>query len=168
MFSYHYIFYQVICTGSSLHWPGIESGCFGIVSAPGNMDHLQPAVQTTRLSMVESVMRTHKVITCKDVTKDSRYLPALDGVCAAGTPVLVAPVRGRGGAVVGVLMVARGQNASEFAPDDVAALEISSTFGALSLYWCQGLGALHNKLDRSANKMKQLEKSIATLKDSAK
>ena len=62
----------------------------------------------------------------------------------------------------------KGQGANEFAADDIAALEMCSTFGALSLYWCQGLGALHNKLERSANKMKQLEKAVVALKDKEK
>ena len=36
-----------------------------------------------------------------------RYCPLIDGVVAKGTSVLMAPVRGRGGTVVGVLIAAK-------------------------------------------------------------
>ena len=36
-----------------------------------------------------------------------RYCPLIDGVVAKGTSVLMVPIRGRGGLVVGVLIAAK-------------------------------------------------------------
>jgi hypothetical protein len=154
--------YQVINSGSALSWPGIESGVFGVVGSPG--EHRKEFDG----SLVECVMRTHKPLVVDDPSHDSRYVPSLDGNCAAHTPLLLCPLRGRGGGVVGVLLAAKGAESGPFVAEDVSALEMTAAFGSLSLYWCQGLGALHNKLVRSANKMSQIESAVDSLRRGSK
>ena len=36
----------------------------------------------------------------------------------------------------------------------------NASIGALSLYWCQGLGALHHQISKNVNRMDQLEKLV--------
>jgi hypothetical protein len=150
--------YQILCSGSALSWPGIEQGVFGVVNMPVQSD------SAMHNSLVETVMRSHKVLLINDPQRDSRYHPALDGHCSPHSPLILCPIRGRGGAVVGVVIAAKGQDAGPFTVEDAAALELTGAFGSLSLYWCQGLGSLHNKLMRSASKMSQIENAVDELR----
>jgi hypothetical protein len=47
-----------------------------------------------------------------------------------------------------------------FSAEDVAGVEIISVLGALSLYWCQGIGKLHHQINKNISKMDQLEKMV--------
>lgn len=142
--------FQIIYTGDALYWPGIEQGTFGIVASSS----------PSRTSLIETVMNTRKPIAVSNATSDTRYCAYLDGICTNGTPVIVAPIRGRSGVVVGALVAARGKESNIFTVEDVSALEMISSFGSLSLYWCQGLGSLHHQLTKNINKMTQLERIV--------
>ncbi len=149
--------YQLIYTGDCLHWPGVQQGSFGVVSstASGSGAH--------RTSLAESAMSSRKAVTTSDAPGDSRYSSYLDGICAVGTPVLAVPLRGRGGTVVGALIAAKSRGSAAFTPEDVSAAEMTSAFGSLSLYWCQGMGTLHHHLHNNVSKMDQLEKVVKKL-----
>jgi GAF domain-containing protein len=157
--------YQVIHTGDSMHWPGVEQGTFGVVSAPSlSTVHLTTSRGERRSgSLAEAAMSSKRSVYTSDAANDSRYCSYLDGVCAVGTPSLTVPLRGRGGAVVGALIIARSKGATPFTPDDVAAAEMVAAFGSLSLYWCHGLGSLHHQLNRNVNKMEHLERAVQRL-----
>jgi hypothetical protein len=152
--------YQVIYTGDSLHWAGIGPGTFGVVSSSSGF---VSANGTVRTSLAETAMHMRKTIQATNAPMDARYYAYVDGICDLGTPMLVVPMRGRGGAVVGVLIAARGKDAAAFGPEDIVAAEICSTLGALSLYWCQGMGALHHQLVQNSTKMARLEKQLDKL-----
>jgi len=119
--------YQVIVTGNALRWPGVEQGAFGVIS------------NRTGASIAVAAMDTHKSIAVTDAPKDQRYGSLIDGSVFAGTPLLAVPLRGRGNAVIGVVLIARGAGSSPFATEDIAAAEMVATLGSLSLYWCDGL-----------------------------
>ena len=153
--------YQIIYTGNALSWRGIEQGTFGLVSGTrkASMGEASDAK-----SLVEAVMASHKSIELSDAHTDPRYNPAVDGFCVKKTPMLVVPVRGRSGGVVGVLMATREQNSPPFSGEDVIACDLVSAFSSISLYWGQGLGYIHEKLTKSMTKMESLEQSVSALK----
>lgn len=151
--------YQVIYTGDCLVWAGIEPSAFGVITASGRA--------AGRESLVESTMRSRRCLHTLNAPNDPRYYAYLDGICDLGTPVLMVPMRGRGGSVVGTLIAARGKGATAFSSEDVIAAEICSSFGALSLYWCQGMGSLHQQLLKNTHKMDKLEKLVKKLGDAA-
>jgi hypothetical protein len=153
--------YQIIYTGNALSWRGIEQGTFGLVSGTrkASMGEASDAK-----SLVEAVMASHKSIELSDAHTDPRYNPAVDGFCVKKTPMLVVPVRGRSGGVVGVLMATREQNSPSFSGEDVIACDLVSAFSSISLYWGQGLGYIHEKLTKSMTKMESLEQSVSALK----
>jgi cell division protein FtsL len=151
--------YQVIYTGDCLVWAGIEPSAFGVITASGRA--------AGRESLVESTMRSRRCLHTMNAPNDPRYYAYLDGICDLGTPVLMVPMRGRGGSVVGTLVAARGKGATAFSSEDVIAAEICSSFGALSLYWCQGMGSLHQQLLKNTHKMDKLEKLVKKLGDAA-
>ena len=146
------ISYQVIHTGDVIHYPGVEQGSYGSASA-GDVP-----------SLAEAAMSAHRVILVDDATEDPRYCASLDGNVGAHTPMALVPVRGRGGAVVGCLIAVRGRNGKVFEEEDVTAAEIAVSHGALSLYWCQGLGALHHVLNKNIAKLQELETHVSTLR----
>ena len=76
------------------------------------------------------------------------------------TPGLFLPLRGRGGVVIGVVIVARAGNGSEFSQEDVTAAEMVLNMAALSLYWCRGLGAVHLQLEKNLSRLNKLENII--------
>jgi hypothetical protein len=60
--------------------------------------------------------------------------------------------------------VARGKDGDAFSGDDLAAGEIAVSHGALSLYWCQGLGALHHILNKNVSRLQELESAVVSLR----
>ena len=152
--------YQVIYTGDCLIWAGIEPSAFGVITASGR-------AAGRGVSLVETTMRSRRCLHTLNAPNDPRYYAYLDGICDLGTPVLMVPMRGRGGSVVGTLIAARGKGATAFSSEDVIAAEICSSFGALSLYWCQGMGSLHQQLLKNTHKMDKLEKLVKKLGDAA-
>ena len=173
-------------------------------------------------SLAETVLRSRKAFQTPCALTHLHYSPHVDGVCAIGTPVLIVPIRGRGGACVGLLVCAKGaatanrsssggtvsggrgrgsgsaenvlndsftsvyggveasfeaaesrvagavgsgvgRSGNAFSTEDVSVAEMISSFGALSLYWCQGLGSLHHEINRYVNKMDQLETIVKKL-----
>jgi GAF domain-containing protein len=117
-----------------LRWPGVEQGAFGVIS------------NRTGASIAVAAMDTHKSIAVTDAPKDQRYGSLIDGSVFTGTPLLAVPLRGRGNAVIGVVLIARGAGSSPFATEDIAAAEMVATLGSLSLYWCDGLTSGKNYL----------------------
>jgi len=81
--------------------------------------------------------------------------------------MLFCPLRGRGGSVVGLLIVARGRGASPFSAEDVIAAEMATSYAGLSLYWCQGLGTLHHQLTKNVKKIEQLENAVKKMEKSS-
>ena len=154
--------YQVMYTGDSLHWAGIEQGTFGVVSSTSGFVSSNGILRT---SLAETAMHTRKTLQASNAPLDPRYYAYIDGICDLGTPILMVPMRGRGGTIVGVLITARGKNASSFTAEDIVAAEICSALGALSLYWCQGMGSLHHQLVQSANKSARLERLVEKLQE---
>jgi hypothetical protein len=143
--------YQVIYSGNAIYWPGVEQSVFGIVSSSTSLSK----------SLVETVMNTRKTLQTSNAPIDQRYNSYIDGICVLGTPLLLTPLRGRGGSVVGVLMAAKSiEDNKEFLEEDVIAIELLSSFASLSLYWCHGLATLHVQLNKKNNKINQLEKII--------
>ena len=153
--------FQLIYTGNALSWPGIEQGTFGMVT--GSHKTTSDKSKHDASSLVESVMVSHKPLDLKNVHDDPRYCSSIDGLCVKGTPMLIVPVRGRSGGVVGVLLAAREQDATSFSVDDVVACDLVSAFSSISLYWGQGLGYIHEKLTRSMAKMESLELSVSAM-----
>jgi len=156
--------YQVIYTGNALHWAGIEQGTFGVVSSSSTF---VSANGTLRTSLAETAIHTRKTLLTPNAPMDPRYYAYIDGICDLGTPMLMVPVRGRGGSVVGVLIAARGKDSLPFTAEDIVAAEICSTLGALSLYWCQGMGTLHHQLVQSSNKVAKLERLLDKVQENA-
>lgn len=156
--------YQVIYTGDSLHWAGIEQGTFGVVSSSKGFVSNNG---TMRTSLAETTMHSRKPIQTPNAPMDPRYYAYIDGICDLGTPILMVPMRGRGGIVVGVLIAARGKDAQPFSAEDIVAAEICSTLGALSLYWCQGMGQLHHQLAQNTSKTVKLERMLEKLQEKA-
>ncbi|KAJ1398968.1 hypothetical protein B484DRAFT_251562, partial [Ochromonadaceae sp. CCMP2298] len=155
--------FQVIYTGSALHWAGIEQATFGVVAAtqgraPGAWAERGGLERT---SLVESAMQSRRSLLAPDAPADPRYYAYVDGICDLGSPALLVPLRGRGGVVVGALVVARERGAACFSAEDVVIAEICAALGALSLYWCQGMGALHHRLGRSAARADHLQRVLA-------
>lgn len=145
------ITFQVIFSGNVLGWAGIEQGSFGLAS------------RASQSSLAEACMHSHQTISVDDGPCDPRYSAVTDGGCPPGSPMLFVPLRGRGSAVIGCLIVARAKGASAFSSEDIAAAEIVGSHGALTLYWCQGLGSLHHVLSKNVTKMEELEKAVASL-----
>jgi hypothetical protein len=145
--------FQVIYSGNGLAYPSIEMGSFGTVSS-GRLG----------ASLAEAAMQTHKVISIDDASEDARYCSALDGQVAACVPMALVPIRGRGSAVIGALISVRGRNGTPFTREDLVAGEIAVSHGALSLYWCQGLGSLHHVLTKNVNRLQELERSLLQLR----
>jgi len=145
--------FQVIYSGNGLAYPTIEMGSFGTVSS-GRMG----------ASLAESAMQSHKIINVEDAGEDARYCSVLDGQVAPCVPMALVPIRGRGSAVIGVLISVRGRNGTPFSREDLVAAEMAVSHGALSLYWCQGLGSLHHVLTRNVNRLQELERSLLQLR----
>ncbi len=114
--------------------------------------------------MAQIAMQSHKVITVDDAYEDPRYSPTLDGQVAPCVPMVLVPIRGRGSAVIGVLIAVRGRNGAVFTPEDIVASEIAASHGGLSLYWCQGLGALHHVLNKNVSRLQELERTMLQLR----
>jgi len=143
--------FQVIFSGSALNWAGVEQGSFGLAGS------------ASQNSLAEACMHSHRTVAVDNGPADPRYNSLIDGSCAQGSPMLFVPVRGRGSAVVGCLVVARAKGASAFTSDDLAAAELVASHGALTLYWCQGLGSLHHVLTKNVLKMEELERAVTRL-----
>jgi hypothetical protein len=156
--------YQIIYTGNALSWPGIEPGMFGLVTGSVQKKVAAVGEESEAGSLVEAVMRSHKSLNISNVHVDPRYNPSIDGLCVQHTPMLMVPVRGRSGGVVGVLIAAREQNSTPFALEDVLACDLVAAFSSISLYWGQGLGYIHQKLAKSMAKMESLEHAVSSLK----
>jgi hypothetical protein len=152
--------YQVIYTGDALKWTGVTPATFGVVAS-------QPAIINSNgihcTSLAQVAMQTRKTLNLPDASQEPQYNAYIDGVCGMSTPMLIVPVRGRSNAVVGVLIAARGKSAATFSADDIMAAEVCSALGALSLYWCQGMGTLHHEMALSKNKAIRLEKQLEKL-----
>jgi hypothetical protein len=146
--------YQVIYSGNGIGFAGIEQGSFGNVTAG----------HSASTSLVNAAMHTHKPVLVDDAAQDSRYNDQIDGSVAANTPMCFIPIRGRGSSVVGALIVARGRDGEAFTAEDLAVGEIAVSHGALSLYWCQGLGALHHVLNKSVTRLQELESAVVSLR----
>ena len=153
--------YQIIYSGDALSWPGIEQNTFGVVTSHHH-DHgaTYSNNATLRVSLVETVVSTKKTVLSSNVPVDDRYVSQIDGICCLGTPAIFVPLRGRGGIAVGVLVGAKAKASAEFTPEDVTAAELVASMGALSLYWCQGLGSVHHTLHKTIHKMDKLERII--------
>ncbi len=145
--------FQVIYSGNGLAYPTVEMGSFGTITG-GRVG----------TSLAEVAMQTHKIVAVDGASEDPRYGAALDGHVAPCVPMAIIPVRGRGSAVIGVLISVRGRAGTPFSPQDLAAAEIAVSHGALSLYWCQGLGALHHVLTKNVNRLQELEKVMLQLR----
>ena len=143
--------YQVIYSGNAMSFTGIDQGAFGNISAGE-----EP-------SLAGAAMHTHKPVLVTDAADDPRYNAKVDGSVATYTPMIFIPIRGRGSSVIGALIVARGKEGEAFSGEDLAAGEIAVSHGALSLYWCQGLGALHHVLNKSVNRLQELESAVVNL-----
>ena len=149
--------YQIMYTGNSLSWPGIDAGTFGMISSP-----------TTTVSLAGTCMKAHKAMIVTNAKAERTYVPRIDGECAENTPLLLVPVRGRSSGVVGVLIIARGSEGRVFAAEDAVAVELAASFSSLSLFWSSGLGYIHNKLSSSVAKIEELEKSVMSIKNPSK
>jgi hypothetical protein len=143
--------FQVIFSGNALTWNGVEQGSFGL------------AASAAQSSLAEAAMHSHKTVAVDDGPNDPRYNALVDGACTALSPMLFVPVRGRGSAVVGCLIIARARGAAAFTLEDLGAAEMVASHAALALYWCQGLGSLHAVLTRNVTKMEELEKAVAAV-----
>lgn len=143
--------YQVICTGNAISWSGVQPGMFGLVSA------------TTETSLTEVCIATQKTIVIADALADLRYGSSLDGACVAGTPLLVVPLRGNGGTVIGVMIIARGCTSPIYSAEDVIAAEMISSLGSIALYWVNGIKPIHSQLNQNSLQIEQLEKAVKTL-----
>lgn len=145
--------FQLIHTGNALSWRGIEQSTFGMVSC-----------QTGASSFVETALKSHKSVITADAARDERYSPIVDGVCDSKTPLMSIPIRGRGTAVIGVVLVARAKDSTEFSREDLSAIEMATTYGSISLYWSKGLNSIHLKVSKSIAKMEQLENAVNVMK----
>ena len=145
--------FQVIYSGNAMSFPGIDQGSFGNLTPGGD-----------EASLVGAAMHTHKPVITTDAIEDSRYNAKVDGSVSANTPMVFIPIRGRGSSVIGALIVARGKDGDAFSGDDLAAGEIAVSHGALSLYWCQGLGALHHILNKNVSRLQELESAVVSLR----
>ncbi len=144
--------YQVICTGNAITWSGVQPGIFGLVSST-----------TDTTSLTEVCMATQKTILVADALADLRYGSSLDGACVAGTPLLVVPLRGNGGIVMGVILIARGCTSPVYTTEDVIAAEMISSLGSIALYWAHGIKPIHSQLNQNSLQIEQLEKAVKTL-----
>jgi len=146
--------YQLIYSGNALSWPSIEPNAFGIItsreSKEGNL----------RLSLVETVVNTRKSLVIANGPLDEKYNSHIDGICSLGTPLLICPLRGRSGGIIGAMIAAKGRDSLPFSMEDIAAGELIVSMGALSIYWCQGMGSLHHQLHKTMDKLEKIEKSI--------
>ncbi len=149
--------FQVIYSGNGLAFPGVEMGSFGTVYGKAKEGGGGGGIA---ISLAQVAMQSHKVITVDDASEDPRYCPALDGQVAPSVPMALVPIRGRGSAVIGVLIAVRGRSGAVFTPEDIVAAEIAVSHGALSLYWCQGLGALHHVLNKNVSRLQELERTM--------
>lgn len=144
--------YQIIFTGNALSWTGINAGSFGMVSTPASTP-----------SLTRTCINSHKSILVADATVEKSYSAGIDGTCLESTPMMLLPIRGRGGGVVGVLIAARTYQSRPFTVEDVVAVELACSFGSLSLFWSSGLGYIHQKLSSSVSKIEELEKSVKAI-----
>ncbi len=177
--------YQVIYTGDAITWPGIEQNSFGVITSP--LSAATATGQHPRASLIESVFFSRKSLVVPNAPVDDRYVSRVDGILSLGTSLMVIPLRGRGGSIVGVISLAKyigdentpvkatekgmiavdkrktdkkGVESTVFSDEDLIMGELMSNFGSLSLYWCQGLGSLHHQLHKTVNKLDKLEKMI--------
>ena len=150
--------FQVIYTGNAISWVGMEQGRFGLVSSSAREDE-------SASSLVETVMKSRKSCCIDDVASDPRYSPNVDGSCPSKSPMIIVPVRGRSGGVVGTLVAVREQDSAPFSQNDVVAFDLLSAFSSISLYWGQGVGYMHDKLSKSMAKLESLEKAVSSLRN---
>lgn len=73
------------------------------------------------------------------------------------------PLRGKGGAVVGCFVVARGCTAQPFDTEDIIAAELISALGGLALFWAAGLGPLHQVISKNESNISELEEAIRSM-----
>ena len=122
--------YQAICTGNALSWYGLTPGVFGNVTIENtslkthsahtpHTPHTQhtphtPHIPHAPISLVESCVLSGRTLDLPDGTADPRYSPVVDGSCLSESPYMVTPVRGREGAIVGVLVAARRRGAAAY------------------------------------------------------
>ena len=144
--------YQVICTGNAITWSGVQPGMFGLISST-----------TDTSSLTEVCIATQKTILVADALADLRYGSSLDGACVAGTPLLVVPLRGNGGIVIGAMIIARGCTSPVYSTEDVIAAEMISSLGSIALYWAHGVKPIHSQLSQNSLQIEQLEKAVKTL-----
>lgn len=149
--------YQIIYSGNALSWPGIEPNTFGVITSRTKHEFVNVNL---RSSLVETAILGRKSLLVANAPLDDRYFSQTDGICALGTPLLVCPLKGRNGIIVGAVVVAKSKDSLPFSIEDVAAAELIVGMGALSIYWCQGLGSMHHQLLKTVEKMERLEKSI--------
>jgi hypothetical protein len=127
--------YQVIYTGSGLRWPGIAQGVFGAA--------IERAADG--LSLTAAVCKTHKPLVVLDPASDARYHAQVDGFCEHGCPMLLLPLRGQGGSVIGVMILVKGQHGHQFSSEDIVVAEMIVSIGGISLYWCEGIALLRDQ-----------------------
>jgi hypothetical protein len=168
------ITYQVMYIGDAMTWPGIEQNSFGIVTS--HMQNNNSALHNVRASLIESIILSRKSVILENAPKDERYVSKIDGIMSLDTSLLLIPMKGRNGSIVGVLSFARvkesSSNKSEvakkkkpsnngnFTEEEMVLGELMSSYGSLALYWCQGLGSLHHQLHKTMNKLEKLEKIV--------
>lgn len=145
--------FQVIYGGNGMSFVGVEQGAFGTITNSS----------TSGLSLAETAMQTHKVVCVDDASHDPRYNATLDGNVGPNVPLAAIPIRGRGSAVIGALLCVRGKNGYPFSNEDLIAAEVAASHGALSIYWCQGLGSVHHILSKNVSRLQELERAFVQL-----
>jgi hypothetical protein len=156
--------FQLLYTGNGITWPAIEPGTFGSFSFSSN---------SSDPSLLSSVLQAQKSIIVKDITLEKSYNPSVDGRFSPGASLLLTPLRGRGNAVIGAIILKKtlggsgsgnGSNNTLFSPEDIIATELIATFSSLGFYWGTGLSSIHHKLLQTISKMEELESSVKILK----
>ena len=144
---------KVVLSGNALSYDGVDQGAIYDISKS----------KLDESTLVETAMSSHKTLIVADALSDARYGASLDGRCVAGTPLLVCPMRGKGSAVVGCFIVARGCTAQPFDAEDVIAAELISALGSLAMFWTSGLSPLHHIISKNETNISDLEDAIRAL-----
>lgn len=142
--------FRVMYTGSAIRWTGFEHGVFGLVSSTAQ----------SASSLVHAILQSHKAEVIANINSDSRYRPAIDGLCPPDTPYLIVPLKGRTGSITGAVVCVRGSQGTPFGGEDLIAAEMAAGYSSVALYWCHGMSALHEKVISSLSKMRSLEESV--------
>jgi hypothetical protein len=152
--------YRLLFTGTGLSWPGVEAGSFGNLTLTG-----------TEPSLILTALQNHKSTVIKDLTMEKTYNPSVDGRVHLGSSVLLTPLRGRGNAIIGLIIAVKStggkssnSSSNSFTPEDVIATELVATCSSLGLYWSNGLSSIHHKLSKTILKMEELESAVKILK----